>query len=151
MGTNLESYYNMCQLAHPLLKASGAGNIVRISSIAGVISIGGSGSVYAATKGAINQLARYLAFEWGKDKIRINSIAPGFIFIRTPLAEDILNNQMMLEAIKSGTPLGRPGQPEEVSSLVAFLCFPAASYITGQTICIDGGMTVNGISLCLQG
>ncbi|XP_024193234.2 tropinone reductase homolog At2g29290 [Rosa chinensis] len=143
MGTNLESYYNMCQLAHPLLKASGAGNIVLISSIAGVISIGGSGSVYAATKGAINQLARYLACEWAKDKIRINSIAPGCI--RTPLSEDVLNNQTMLEAINSGTPLGRPGEPEEVSSLVAFLCLPAASYITGQTICIDGGMTVDGM------
>ncbi|KAM5570010.1 tropinone reductase [Rosa sericea] len=143
MGTNLESYYNMCQLAHPLLKASGAGNIVLISSIAGVVSIGGSGSVYSATKGAINQLARYLACEWAKDKIRINSIAPGCI--RTPLTEDILNNQTMLEAINSRIPLERPGKPEEVSSLVAFLCLPAASYITGQTICIDGGMTVNVI------
>ncbi|KAM5569755.1 hypothetical protein ABKV19_016989 [Rosa sericea] len=101
MGTNLESYYNMCQLAHPLLKASGAGNIVRISSIAGVISIGGSGSVYAATKGAINQLARYLAFEWGKDKIRINSIAPGFIFIRTPLAEDVISMLDFFRALLS--------------------------------------------------
>ncbi|PRQ19960.1 putative oxidoreductase [Rosa chinensis] len=148
MGTNLDSYYNMCQLAHPLLKTSGAGNIVLISSVAGVVTVGGIGSVYAATKGAINQLARYLACEWGKDNIRINSVAPWFI--RTPMAEDVLSNQRLLEAINSRTPLQRPGEPEEVSSLVAFLCLPAASYITGQTICIDGGMTVNGISLCFQ-
>ncbi|KAK9951517.1 hypothetical protein M0R45_006955 [Rubus argutus] len=144
MGTNLESTYNMCQLTHPLLKASGAGNIVLISSVAGVVSIEGSGSIYAATKGAINQLAKTLACEWGKDNIRINSVAPWFI--KTPLAEQFLNDEKTLEAINSRTPLGRPGEPEEISSLVAFLCLPAASYITGQTICIDGGATVNGLS-----
>lgn len=149
MGTNLESMYHLCQLAHPLLTASGAGNIVLISSVAGVVSVGGIGSIYGATKGAINQLAKTLACEWGKDKIRINSVAPWFI--KTPFAEDVLNDQKALEAINSRTPLGRPGEPEEVSSLVAFLCLPAASYITGQTICIDGGMTVNGLSLCFQG
>ncbi|KAK9940607.1 hypothetical protein M0R45_017259 [Rubus argutus] len=149
MGTNLESTYNLCQLSHPLLKTSGAGNIVLISSVAGVVSVEGGGSIYAATKGAINQLAKTLACEWAKDKIRINSVAPWFI--KTPLVEDILNHQKALEAINSRTPLGRPGEPEEVSSLVAFLCLPAASYITGQTICIDGGMTVNGFSLCVQG
>ncbi|XP_004295978.1 PREDICTED: tropinone reductase homolog At1g07440-like [Fragaria vesca subsp. vesca] len=149
MGTNLESSYNMCQLEHPLLKASGAGNIVLISSIAGVVLVGGCGSIYSASKGAINQLAKVLACEWGKDKIRINSVAPGFI--RTPLTEDILNNQTMLEAINTRIPLGRPGEPEEISSFVTFLCMPAASYITGQTICIDGGMTGNGVSLCRQG
>nr|XP_011462149.1 PREDICTED: tropinone reductase homolog At1g07440-like [Fragaria vesca subsp. vesca] len=148
MGTNLESSYNMCQLEHPLLKASGAGNIVLISSIAGVVLVGGCGSIYSASKGAINQLAKVLACEWGKDKIRINSVAPGFI--RTPLTEDILNNQTMLEAINTRIPLGRPGEPEEISSFVTFLCMPAASYITGQTICIDGGMTGNGVSLCRQ-
>lgn len=56
-----------------------------------------------------------------------------------------LGNEKSLKIIKSRTPLGRPGEPEEVSSLVAFLCLPAASYITGQTISIDGGVTVNGL------
>ncbi|PRQ34387.1 putative oxidoreductase [Rosa chinensis] len=142
MSTNLESAYTMCQLAHPLLKTSGAGNIIFLSSVAGVVSVGQVASVYGATKGAMNQLAKTLACEWAKDKIRINSVAPWVI--RTPLVEFILNDEKLMEAVNSRTPLGRIGEPEEVSALVAFLCLPAASYITGQTICVDGGITING-------
>ncbi|XP_024196841.1 tropinone reductase homolog At1g07440 isoform X2 [Rosa chinensis] len=87
MSTNLESTYTMCQLAHPLLKTSGAGNIVFLSSVGGVVSMGEVTSVYGATKGAMNQLAKTLACEWAKDKIRINSVAPAVI--RTPLVEPV--------------------------------------------------------------
>ncbi|KAJ7947596.1 putative Tropinone reductase [Quillaja saponaria] len=143
LGTNLESAYHICQLAHPLLKASGSASIVFLSSVAGVVSLY-VGSIYSATKGAMNQLARNLACEWAKDNIRSNSIAPWFI--KTPLGEQFLNDEKSLKEIVSRTPLGRPGEAKEVSSLVAFLCMPAASYITGQTICVDGGVTVNGLS-----
>ncbi|XVE79533.1 hypothetical protein DITRI_Ditri14bG0066300 [Diplodiscus trichospermus] len=139
MGTNFESAYNFCQLSYPLLKASGAGSIVFVSSVAGVVSVS-VGSIYGATKGAMNQLAKYLACEWAKDNIRVNSVAPWFI--QTPLVEPYL--EIFREIIISRTPMGRIGEPEDVSSLVGFLCLPVASYMTGQTICIDGGMTVNG-------
>ncbi|PON68843.1 Short-chain dehydrogenase/reductase [Trema orientale] len=142
MKTNLESAYHMCQLAHPLLKASGAGSIVFISSVAGVVSLN-TGSIYAATKAAMNQLTKNLACEWAKDHIRSNSIVPWVT--RTPLAEPYLTDENFGGAAIRRTPIGRVAEPSEVSSLVAFLCLPAASYITGQAICVDGGFTVNGL------
>ncbi|CAJ1933178.1 unnamed protein product [Sphenostylis stenocarpa] len=143
VNTNLQSAFHLSQLAHPLLKASEAGSIVFISSIGGVVSINIGSVVYSATKGAINQMAKNLACEWAKDKIRTNCVAPGII--RTPTAEEFLKEGNIGNAFIPRTPLGRFGEGEEVSSLVAFLCLPAASYITGQTICVDGGFTVNGL------
>ncbi|XP_018435128.2 tropinone reductase homolog At2g29330 [Raphanus sativus] len=147
ISTNLESAYHLSQLSHPFLKASESGSIVFISSIAGIVSIN-CGSMYSLTKGALNQLARNLACEWAKDGIRANAVAPNFIY--TALAQPFLDDAGFNKSLSSRTPLGRPGEPKEVASLVAFLCLPAASYITGQTICVDGGLTVNGFSYQLQ-
>ncbi|KAK3409953.1 hypothetical protein EUGRSUZ_J02028 [Eucalyptus grandis] len=144
MTTNFESAYHLSQLAHPLLKASGTGSIVFLSSVCGVVSVS-VGSIYSATKGAMNQLTKNLACEWAKDNIRSNSIAP--YFIESPFTDHLLGNEKFHEEAIARTPLGRIGEPKEVSSLVAFLCLPAASYITGQTICVDGGFTVNGFLL----
>ncbi|PIA40440.1 hypothetical protein AQUCO_02500266v1 [Aquilegia coerulea] len=141
MNTNFESCYHLCQLAHPLLKASGNGNIVFISSVAGLSGFF-SGTIYAASKGALIQLTRTLACEWAKDNIRINTIAPGLI--RTPMVEEGIKATEMLDGFLSRTPLRRLGEPSDVSSMVAYFCLPAASYITGQVICVDGGILVNG-------
>ncbi|KAL2485195.1 Tropinone reductase-like protein [Abeliophyllum distichum] len=101
--------------------------------------------VYSASKGAINQLTKSLACEWAKDNIRVNSVAPGLI--NTSLTETVVtsaDHQELIKGLISRIPIGRPGEPKEVSSLVTFLCFPAASYITGQIIYPDGGITING-------
>ncbi|XP_015952218.1 tropinone reductase homolog At5g06060 [Arachis duranensis] len=146
VSTNLESAFHISQLAYPLLKSSEAASVVFISSIAGVVSVDMKGTIYSAAKGAINQLTRNLACEWAKHNIRTNCIAPGPI--KTSLAERVLNldgEAKLVDAFVSRTPLGRMGEAGEVSSIVAFLCMPAASYITGQTICVDGGLTVNAV------
>ncbi|XP_024034875.1 tropinone reductase homolog At5g06060 isoform X1 [Citrus clementina] len=141
MATNFESLFHLCQLSYPLLKASREGSVVFTSSVSGFVSLKNM-SVHGSTKGAINQLTRNLACEWAKDNIRCNSVAPWYI--KTSMVEQVLSKEDYLEEVFSRTPLRRLGDPTEVSSLVAFLCFPASSYITGQIICVDGGMSVNG-------
>lgn len=141
MSTNLDSSFHLCQLAYPLLKSSGNGSIVFISSVAGVVSIG-SGAIYAVSKAAMNQLTMNLACEWAKDNIRSNCVAPWYT--KTSLVEHLLSNEEFVGEVLSRTPIQRIAEAHEVSSLVAFLCLPAASYITGQIISVDGGMTVNG-------
>ncbi|XP_071715453.1 tropinone reductase homolog At5g06060-like [Rutidosis leptorrhynchoides] len=143
MATNFESCYHMSQLAHPLLKASGAGSIVFISSVAGLVHVF-VGSIYSAAKGAMNQLTKNLACEWAQDNIRTNCVAPWFT--KTSLIKEALDNKEFLDHVASRTPLKRLAEANDVSSLVAFLCLPAASYITGQIIAVDGGFTINGFS-----
>ncbi|CAN6826949.1 unnamed protein product [Brassica oleracea var. botrytis] len=143
IATNLEPAFHFCQLSHPLLKASGYGSIIFISSVAGVVSIE-SGSICSLAKGALNQLAKNLACEWAKDGIRANAVAPNVI--KTPMSQPYLDDVRFKKGLFARTPLGRAGEPNEVASLAVFLCLPAASYITGQTICVDGGLTINGFS-----
>lgn len=139
--TNLHSTFNMCRLFYPLLEKSGRSAIVNISSVAGLNHVR-TGPAYGMTKAAINQLTINLACEWAEKGIRVNAVAPWYI--NTPLVKGVLGNKGYREEVLSRTPMRRIGEPEEVASLVAYLCMPASSYITGQTIAVDGGFSVYG-------
>ncbi|HCX72961.1 MAG TPA: tropinone reductase [Candidatus Cloacimonas sp.] len=141
MDTNLHSAFDMCRLCYPLLKNSSQGNIVNIASTAGLTHVR-SGSIYGMTKAAIIQLTKNLAVEWAEDNIRVNAVAPWYIL--TPLVESVLKDKSYLSNVLERTPLNKIGETEDVAGAVAFLCMPAAAYITGQCLPVDGGFTING-------
>lgn len=133
---NQTSAFDFCRLSFNLLKLSKAASIVNIASISG-LTHDGTGSPYAMGKAAMIQLSKYLSCEWAKYNIRVNTVAPWYV--ETPLTQSVLEDQDKLNKIKERTPMQRVGKAEEVAGVVAFFCMPAASYITGQCISVDGG------------
>jgi tropinone reductase I len=136
IDTNLISAFEMSRLAHPHLARHGQSAIVNVTSVSGLTHVR-TGSPYGMTKAAVAQLTRNLAVEWAEDGIRVNSVAPWYI--RTGRSEGALADPAYYEEVIARTPMGRIGEPDEVAAAVAFLCLPAASYITGECIAVDGG------------
>lgn len=144
MRTNVDSAYFLSKLCLSLLeKASGGASIVNVSSAAGIQS-SGTGVAYGMSKAAVNQMTRSCACEWAKRGIRVNSVAPWMTW--TPMLEQagISSNPSHVDKVKQWTPMHRLGETKEIAAPVIFLLMPASSYITGQTLGVDGGLTAQG-------
>lgn len=141
MATNLKSAFIGSQLAAGLMKEQGGGSIINISSVGGHTALR-TGVVYGATKAAMIQMTKNLALEWAQYGIRVNAVGPWYF--RTPLTEKVLADEQYLKRILDRTPLGRIGSLEELVGPVVFLASDAAHYMTGQTLIVDGGMSIFG-------
>ena len=142
IAQNLTAPVLLSRDLHPQLRAAAGASVIHVGSVAGLVALP-TGIAYAAAKAGLAQAARTLALEWARDGIRVNTVAPWYT--RTPLVEPVLSRPEALAAILARTPLGRIAEPHEVATAVAFLAMPAASYITGQCLAVDGGMSIQGL------
>ncbi|GAB6196803.1 SDR family oxidoreductase [Lysobacter xanthus] len=133
---NLFSAFELSRYAHPLLTKHPDACIVNVGSVSGLTHVR-TGAPYGMAKAALHQMTRNLAVEWAEDGLRVNAVAPWYI--RTRRTSTKLADPDYLDDVLLRTPLGRVGEPEEVAAAVAFLCLPAAAYVTGECIAVDGG------------
>ena len=140
LDVNLRGTFFACQAAFAPMREQRFGRIVNVSSQAGLVALPGE-AVYCAAKAAVSHLTRCLAVEWGQYGITANAVAP--TYIRTPGTERGLSDPIFRADVEERiAALHRIGEPNEVAGAVVFLCSPAASLITGETLVIDGGWTV---------
>ena len=137
METNLKSIFNYSKAATKPMMRNRGGSMINISSVVGLTGNAGQ-SNYAASKAGIVGFSKSLAKELASRNVRVNVIAPGYI--TTDMTGDL--DEKVLEMIKNETPLGRAGSTEEVAQVVAFLASDMSSYITGETLRVDGGMAI---------
>lgn len=139
LDVNLKGQFFCAQAIGRQMIQQKKGKIINISSILGTIGEMDC-SVYAITKGGVNQLTRALAIEWAPYNIQVNAIAPGYV--ATELTEKVMDDEKAAKYIMRKTPLKRLGFPDEVAAGAVYLASEAANYITGQILHIDGGWTV---------
>jgi NAD(P)-dependent dehydrogenase (short-subunit alcohol dehydrogenase family) len=136
MNVNLKGLFFLSQLAARVMKAQGGGCIINTASTGGLRA--GDLGVYCVTKAAVIMLTQVMAKEWGQHNIRVNAIAPGII--KTRLSEALWKEPAVNVKAVARIPLIRLGEPDECAGVVVFLASDAGSYITGETIVIDGGL-----------
>ena len=138
VSVNLRAIYFASQAAHPLMAASGGGSIVNLSSLSARFSFN-TISVYAATKAGVTSLTRSCAREWAADGIRVNCLEP--FVIKTEFTKPLWGEEHRQRWFDHVTPLGRLGDPRELVGAVVFLASDASTWMTGQSLVIDGGLT----------
>ncbi|MEM6308611.1 MAG: SDR family oxidoreductase [Pseudomonadota bacterium] len=143
MATNLDGPFLMTQTFTPMLKDSGGASVVNITSISG-LRASTLRVAYGTSKAALAHLTQQLAAELGEHRIRVNAVAPGPV--RTKLAMAV-HTQEIIDAYHDAIPLNRYGTEDELANAITFLMSDEASYITGQTLAVDGGFESTGIGL----
>jgi NAD(P)-dependent dehydrogenase (short-subunit alcohol dehydrogenase family) len=141
MDTNVRCNLWLCNMVLPEMAQRKDGVVIIVSSIGGLKGTGVLG-IYAISKAADMQLARNLAIEWGPHNVRVNCIAPGLV--RTDFARTLWENPKLLASTEATTPLRRIGEPDDIAGAAVFLASRAGNWTTGQTIVIDGGVTIAG-------
>jgi NAD(P)-dependent dehydrogenase (short-subunit alcohol dehydrogenase family) len=139
LDNNIVSNHWLIAMVAPAMRERRDGSIVIVSSIGGLRGTPVIGA-YAISKAADMQLARNLAHEFGPDNVRVNCIAPGLI--KTDFAQALWEDEARLAERNKTTPLRRIGEPHEIAGAVVYLASPASSFMTGQTIVVDGGVTI---------
>lgn len=138
MRLNTESVVHVCQAVAPHLLARRAGSIINVASVAALAGTPGL-SPYGASKAAVLSLTKSLAMEWAPSGVRVNALCPGWT--ATDLNRNLWENEQISAAMMSSVPMGRWAKAEEMTGAAVFLASDAASYLTGQAIVIDGGLT----------
>ncbi|TGB04575.1 SDR family NAD(P)-dependent oxidoreductase [Halobacillus salinus] len=141
INTNMKSAFFLSQYAGSVMKEKGKGKIINISSVGGHVALR-TGVVYAMTKSALIQMTKNLALEWGPSQINVNAIGPWYF--PTSLTEKLLEDEEYVQSILDRTPLKRIGTLQELTGAAVFLASDAGNYMTGQTLLVDGGMTIYG-------
>ncbi|GEL76195.1 oxidoreductase [Tenuibacillus multivorans] len=142
IDTNMKSALFLSKhIAKQMIDQNKKGKIISVSSVAGQTALR-TGVIYAMTKAAIIQMTKTLSLEWGKYGINVNAIGPWYF--PTALTEKLLQDEQYVQDIVDRTPMGRIGKLEEIAGPAVFLASDASNYMTGQTLMVDGGMTIYG-------
>lgn len=144
MAVNTDAAFELCKAFRQNLSNTPNASIINVSSVSSINVVGTSTIGYAMSKGALDNMTRWLAVDWAKQGIRVNGVHPWYT--KTELTKSLLENESLLKAVEQATPLKRCATTREVASAIAFLAMPAASYITGIQLPVDGGYLSLGLS-----